>query len=70
MSFLALTKYPLSLLFLMLTVGSGCLLLALCEKFEDSKVMPKLAMLGGAPMFYYILHLYTLKLLYNIAMLL
>lgn len=70
MSFLALTKYPPSLLFLMLTVGTGCLLLALCEKFEDSKMMPTLAMLGGAPMFYYILHLYTLKLLYNIAMLL
>jgi uncharacterized membrane protein len=69
MSFLALTKYPPSLLFLMPTVGIGCLLLALFEMFQDSKAMPPLALLGGAPMFFYVLHLYTLKLLYNIAML-
>ncbi|WP_373280334.1 DUF1624 domain-containing protein [Novosphingobium naphthalenivorans] len=70
MSFLALTKYPPSLLFLMPTVGTGCLLLALFEKFQDSRVLPHLALLGGAPMFYYILHLYVLKLLYNVALVL
>ena len=69
MSFLALTKYPPSLLFLMPTIGTGCLLLALFERFENSAVMPRLALLGGAPMFYYILHLYTLKLIYNVALL-
>ena len=69
MSFLALTKYPPSLLFLMPTVGTGCLLLAAFERWQDSKAMPHLALLGGAPMFYYVLHLYTLKLIYNIAML-
>ncbi|MBG6120362.1 MULTISPECIES: DUF1624 domain-containing protein [unclassified Sphingobium] len=68
MSFLALTKYPPSLLFLMPTVGTGCLLLALFEKYEDSAVMPHLALLGGAPMFFYILHLYVLKLIYNVAL--
>lgn len=68
MSFLALTKYPPSLLFLMPTVGTGCLLLALFETYEDSAVMPHLALLGGAPMFYYILHLYVLKLIYNVAL--
>ncbi|RJG54552.1 DUF1624 domain-containing protein [Sphingobium terrigena] len=70
MSFLALTKYPPSLLFLMPTVGAGCLLLALFETYEDSPVMPHLALLGGAPMFYYILHLYVLKLIYNVALVL
>ena len=70
MSFLALTKYPPSLLFLMPTVGAGCLLLALFETYQDSKAMPHLALLGGAPMFYYVLHLYTLKVIYNIALLL
>ncbi|MBJ7443683.1 MAG: DUF1624 domain-containing protein [Sphingobium sp.] len=70
MSFLALTKYPPSLLFLMPTVGTGCLLLALFETYEDSAVMPHLALLGGAPMFYYILHLYVLKLIYNVALVL
>jgi uncharacterized membrane protein len=50
------------------TVGTGCLLLALFEKFENSRVMPHLALLGGAPMFYYVLHLYVLKLIYNVAL--
>jgi len=68
MSFLALTKYPPSLLFLMPTIGTGCLLLALFERLEGSKAMPHLAMLGGAPMFYYVLHLYVLKLIYNVAL--
>lgn len=70
MSFLALTKYPPSLLFLMPTIGAGCLLLALFERCQNSKAMPHLVMLGGAPMFYYIVHLYTLKLIYNIALVL
>ena len=68
MSFLALTKYPPSLLFLMPTLGAGCLLLALFEKFEDSRLLPHLALLGGAPMFFYILHLYVLKMVYNVAL--
>ncbi|HEX7852281.1 MAG TPA: heparan-alpha-glucosaminide N-acetyltransferase domain-containing protein [Sphingobium sp.] len=68
MSFLALTKYPPSLLFLMPTIGFGALMLALFEKFQDSRAMPMLAMLGGAPMFYYLLHLYVLKALYLIAL--
>lgn len=68
MSFLSLTKYPPSLLFLMPTVGTGCLLLALFEKYENSRVMPALALFGGAPMFFYIVHLYVLKGIYNIAL--
>ncbi|MFT3964756.1 MAG: heparan-alpha-glucosaminide N-acetyltransferase domain-containing protein [Sphingobium sp.] len=68
MSFLALTKYPPSLLFLMPTIGFGALMLALFEKLQDHRAMPMLAMLGGAPMFYYLLHLYVLKALYLIAL--
>jgi uncharacterized membrane protein len=68
MSFLALTKYPPSLLFLLPTLGVGCLLLSLFERAEQHPVMPHLACLGGAPLFYYILHLYTLKLIYNLAL--
>ncbi|MEO7657044.1 MAG: heparan-alpha-glucosaminide N-acetyltransferase domain-containing protein [Sphingomicrobium sp.] len=67
MSFLALTKYPPSILFLLPTIGTGCLLLALFEAKEDNRATPFLALMGGAPMFFYILHLYVLKLLYNIA---
>lgn len=68
MSFLALTKYPPSLLFLMPTVGTGCLLLALFEKYQDHAVLPHLAYFGGAPMFFYIIHLYILKVIYNLAL--
>lgn len=68
MSFLSLTKYPPSLLFLMPTVGTGCLLLALFEKYEDNRSMPALALFGGAPMFFYIVHLYVLKVIYNVAL--
>ncbi|OYQ34540.1 hypothetical protein CHU95_11010 [Niveispirillum lacus] len=67
MAFLALTKYPPSLLFLLPTVGVGVLLLALFEKHQDSRIMPYLSMFGGAPMFFYLLHLYVLKALYLIA---
>jgi uncharacterized membrane protein len=67
MGFLALTKYPPSLLFLMPTVGVGCLLLALFEARNKSPILPHLAYFGGAPMFFYVLHLYLLKLLYNVA---
>ena len=69
MSFLSLTKYPPSLLFLMPTVGVGCLLLALFEAHEDNRLIPFLAMFGGAPMFFYIVHLYVLKAIYNVALL-
>lgn len=68
MSLLALTKYPPSLLFLMPTVGVGCLLLALFERYESNALLPHLAFFGGAPMFFYILHLYVLKAIYNVAL--
>lgn len=70
MSFLALTKYPPSLLFLMPTVGVGCLLLALFEKIDGSALLPHLAYFGGAPMFFYVVHLYALKVVYNVAVML
>ena len=68
MSFLALTKYPPSLLFLMPTVGFGCLMLALFEAYPRHRALPVIALFGGAPMFFYILHLYVLKLVYNVAL--
>ena len=66
MSFLALTKYPPSLLFLMSTIGVGCLILALFESRQDSRMTPYLACFGAAPMFFYIVHLYVLKIIYNL----
>ncbi|MFC0252555.1 DUF1624 domain-containing protein [Massilia consociata] len=62
MSFFNVTKYPPSLLFAALTLGLGLLLLVALERRQGALVH-KLAVLGSAPMFFYILHLYALKLL-------
>ena len=63
MSFVALTKYPPSLLFLMPTLGVAALLLALFEGRSGS-VSRKLSVMGGAPMAFYLLQLYVLRALY------
>jgi len=68
MSFLALTKYPPSLLFLMPTLGFGAIMLALFERIQTGAFSKWLALFGGAPMFFYLLHLYVLKALYLIAL--
>jgi len=62
MSFLNVTKYPPSLLFAALTLGIGLLLLLLLER-KDGRVAAWLAVLGSAPMFFYILHLYVLQII-------
>lgn len=62
MSFFNVTKYPPSLLFAALTLGIGLLLLVLLER-RHGALADRLAMLGAAPMFFYILHLYVLQLI-------
>jgi uncharacterized membrane protein len=64
MSFLNITKYPPSLLFLALTLGVGLLLLLAFERAGQQRWISILAVFGAAPMFFYLLHLYVLKLLY------
>jgi len=59
LSFLNVTKYPPSLDFLLLTLGPGAWLLAGFER----RAPRWLAVLGSAPMFFYLLHLYALHLL-------
>jgi len=67
MSFFNVTKYPPSLLFLLLTLGIGLLLLRLYEQPRVARALAPLANIGAAPMFFYLLHLYVLKLLYVLA---
>ena len=64
LSFLNITKYPPSLIFLLLTLGISAFLLIYFEKFQNSKAISWLKDFGAAPMFFYILHLYILKFLY------
>ncbi|MGV2289628.1 heparan-alpha-glucosaminide N-acetyltransferase domain-containing protein [Trinickia sp. YCB016] len=68
MSFFAARKYPPSLMFLMPALGVGVLLLAWFEKQQTRRAIGALATLGGAPMFFYLLHLYVLKALYLAAL--
>ena len=62
------TKYPPSLLFLLATLGVGLLLLRLYEVPGVAAALQPLARIGAAPMFFYLLHLYVLKLMYLAAL--
>ena len=64
MSFFNITKYPPSLLFLALTLGAGLLLLLGLERAGQRRWISTLAVFGAAPMFFYLLHLYVLKVAY------
>lgn len=59
MSWLDFTKYPPSLDFLLLTLGVGLIVMARIEPVHNAFTR-MLATFGGAPMFYYVLHLYVL----------
>ncbi|WNG44764.1 DUF1624 domain-containing protein [Archangium minus] len=66
-SFLNLTKYPPSLDFLLLTLGVGALLLAALERLP-SGLQTLLTTFGAAPLFFYLVHLYLLHSLNNVAL--
>lgn len=66
MSFFNITKYPPSLLFIALTVSVGLLLLLAFERVQSRRWIVWLTVFGSAPMFFYLLHLYVLKVLYLI----
>ncbi|MGZ0787174.1 DUF1624 domain-containing protein [Pseudomonas saponiphila] len=67
MSFFNITKYPPSLLFIALTLGLGLLVLRALERRQERRWVALLGVFGGAPMFFYLLHLYVLKGLYLLA---
>jgi uncharacterized membrane protein len=62
LSFVNLTKYPPSADFLLLTLGLGLVLLALFERLPD-RLLGGLRTFGGAPLFFYLLHLLLLRVL-------
>ncbi len=61
MSFLNITKYPPSLLFLLLTIGCGLLFLSRVEHIKN-KFTDILITFGRVPFFYYLLHLLAAKI--------
>ena len=61
LSFLNVTKYPVSLLYTLLMMGPVLMLLPLLEKITTKAVEP-LRIIGRVPLFYYILHFYLIHL--------
>lgn len=62
LSFLATTKYPPSLLFLLMTLGPAMLLLRAVDRGTPRWLRPAL-IIGKVPLFYYVLHFTFIHLL-------
>jgi len=62
MSFLNCTKYPVSLLYTLMTLGPVLIILSLMEDVKTNMLKP-FVIFGRVPMFYYILHFYVIHVL-------
>ena len=66
LSFLNTTKYPPSLLYLLMTIGPSLLFLSIAENWKN-KVTDMLVIVGRVPLLFYVIHLYFIHLLALIA---
>ncbi len=66
LSFLNTTKYPPSLLFLLMTIGPAILSLAYLGEWKGW-LADRVVIFGRVPMFYYILHIFVLHIMSGIA---
>ena len=62
MSFLNVTKYPPSLHFLLMTIGPALIFLSMAELIKYQIAKPVVTF-GRVPLFFYIVHLFTIHLL-------
>jgi uncharacterized membrane protein len=62
LSFLNVSKYPPSLLYILVTLGPALIFLALTENLRNS-FTAKIQVFGRVPMFYYIIHIYLIHML-------
>lgn len=62
MSFLNAEKYPPSPLYLLMTIGPVLIFLGLFDRARNSRIIDALEVFGRAPLFFYILHLYALRI--------
>jgi len=61
LSFINVTKYPVSLLYTLLTLGPILIMLPVIEKLRAGTLEP-LRIIGRVPLFYYILHFYLIHI--------
>ena len=66
LSFINVTKYPPSLLYILITVGAALLFLAVTEHLQGAAVKV-ITVYGRVPMFYYLVHIYLIHLMAMIA---
>ena len=62
LSFLNVTKYPPSLLYILMTLGPALIFLSLSEK-PLNRLISKITIFGRVPMFYYLVHIFLIHLL-------
>lgn len=67
LSFLNTTKYPMSLQYLLMTIGPALVFLALTEGVKDRGVAGIVLTFGSVPFFLYIVHIYLIHFLAFVA---
>lgn len=66
LSFMNVTKYPPSILYILITLGPAMIFLAFSERLKEG-IWQKIIALGRVPMFYYIVHIYVIHIIALIA---